>query len=33
LLTEAFIGEVIQLIDIEELQSYFTGSLLLSAGE
>jgi Fe-S cluster assembly protein SufD len=33
LLTEAFIGEVIQLIDIEELQSYFTGSLLLSSGE
>jgi Fe-S cluster assembly protein SufD len=33
LLTEAFIGEVIQLIDIEELKSYFAGSTLLESGE
>ncbi len=32
LLTDAFIGEVIQLIEIEELQSYFTNSLLLRSG-
>ena len=32
LLTDAFIGEVIQLIEIEELQSYFTDSLLIRSG-
>lgn len=33
LLTEAFIGEVIQLIDIEELRTYFSGSILMNAGK
>lgn len=32
LLTEAFIGEVIQLIDIEELKAYFSGTVLMNAG-
>jgi Fe-S cluster assembly protein SufD len=33
LLTEAFIGEVIQLIDNDELREYYTGDVLLNAGE
>ena len=32
LLTEAFIGEVIQLIDIEELRTYLSGSILMNEG-